>query len=110
MADTTDGSLHQPPPAAIRHLDAPRARAVVESFRRAATFDGRTMRLYVDGDEVASRDRPGRVKPNHFDLVIGSFAPGSRAHFTGLVDEVRLFSRALSTAEIRVCREAVTAP
>lgn len=76
----------------------------------AATFDGRTMRLYVDGDEVASRDRPGRVKPNHFDLVIGSFAPGSRAHFTGLVDEVRLFSRALSTAEIRVCREAVTAP
>jgi hypothetical protein len=88
------------------HLTGPEPLPLGRWVHLAATFDGRTMRLYVDGDEVASRERPGRVNPSHFDLVIGSFAPGSRAHFTGLVDEVRLFSRALSTAEIRICRAA----
>ncbi len=88
------------------HLTGPEPLPLGRWVHLAATFDGQTMRLYVDGDEVASRDRPGRVNPSHFDLVIGSFAPGSRAHFTGLVDEVRLFSRALSTAEIRICRAA----
>ena len=92
------------------HLAAPAPLPLGRWVHLAATFDGRTMRLYVDGDEVASRDRPGRVNPSHFDLVIGSFAPGTRAHFTGLVDEVRLFSRALSTAEIRICREAALRP
>jgi hypothetical protein len=59
------------------------------------------MRLYVDGVEVAALERPGRVKPNHFDLVIGGFAAGSPAHFTGRIDEVRLSSRVLTPEEIR---------
>ncbi|MGB8852239.1 MAG: LamG-like jellyroll fold domain-containing protein [Pirellulales bacterium] len=66
----------------------------------AGTFDGRVMRLYVDGDEVAALDRPGSVNRNHFDLVIGGYAPGSEANFQGTLDEVRLFSRILSPDEI----------
>jgi len=88
------------------HLTGPEPLPLGRWVHLAATFDGRTMRLYVDGDEVASRERPGRVNPSHFDLVIGNFAPGAKAHFTGLVDEVRLFSRVLSTAEIRICGQA----
>ena len=90
------------------HLTGPDPLPLGRWVHLAATFDGRTMRLYVDGNEVASLDRPGRVNPSHFDLVIGGFAPRARAHFTGLVDEVRLFSRALSADEVRLCHEAVT--
>lgn len=67
----------------------------------AGTFDGRTMRLYEDGAEVATLDRPGPVNRNHFDLMIGGYAPGSGANFEGQLDDVRLFSRALSPQEIR---------
>jgi hypothetical protein len=88
------------------HLTGPDPLPLGRWVYLAATFDGHTMRLYVDGAEVASCDRPGRVNPSHFDLVIGSFSPESRAHFTGLVDEVRLFSRGLSTAEVRICWQA----
>ena len=64
------------------------------------------MRLFVDGTEVAALDRPGPVHPSHFDLVIGGFQAGSRSNFVGLVDEVRLFSRALSGEEVRICAQA----
>jgi hypothetical protein len=50
------------------------------------------------------------VNPSHFDLVIGGFAAGSRANFAGLIDEVRLFSRALSADEVRMCWQAGTQP
>jgi hypothetical protein len=76
----------------------------------AGTFDGHTMRLYVDGAEVATLDRPGPIKQSHFDLVIGGFAPQSPAHFQGHLDEVRLFSRALAAGEIRRYRDALAAP
>jgi hypothetical protein len=68
------------------------------------------MRLFVDGTEVAALDRPGPVHPSHFDLVIGGFLDGSPANFVGLVDEVRLFSRALSSDEVRICARAVGEP
>jgi hypothetical protein len=50
------------------------------------------------------------VQPSHFDLVIGGFCDGSQANFVGLVDEVRLFSRALSGDEVRICAQAGGVP
>ena len=91
------------------HLSGPEPLPLGRWVHLAGTFDGRTMRLFVDGVEVAALDRPGRVNPSHFDLVIGGFRAASRANFAGLVDEVRLFSRALSADEVRMCWQA-TAP
>ncbi len=88
------------------HLTGPDPLPLGRWVHLAGTFDGHTMRLFVDGGEVATLDRPGRVNPSHFDLVIGGFAPGSPAHFTGLVDEVRVFARALSPDEVRLCWQA----
>jgi beta-galactosidase len=65
----------------------------------AATFDNRVMRLYVDGKEVAHRDRPGLIKPSSADLYLGTFA-GTPARFHGLLDDVRIFDRPLTPAEI----------
>lgn len=66
----------------------------------AGTFDGTTMRLYVDGVECATMDRPGPVKPNAFPLCLGSYEAGHQAHFVGRLDDVRLYGRALSPADI----------
>ncbi|MCC6729943.1 MAG: glycoside hydrolase family 99-like domain-containing protein [Chthonomonadales bacterium] len=65
------------------------------------TCDGTTMRLYMDGVEVAHMARAGRVRGNDYGLCLGSYAIGHRAHFTGVLDEVRIYGRALSAAEIR---------
>ncbi len=66
----------------------------------AATFDGKIMRIYVDGEECGTMERPGPVKPSEARLCLGNYEPGHRAHFTGMLDEVKLHSRALSAAEI----------
>lgn len=67
----------------------------------AGTFDGQTIRVYMDGEVCGELERPGTVGANGFPLILGSYAPGHTAHFAGLLDEVMLFGRALSQAEIR---------
>ncbi|HEY3323570.1 MAG TPA: LamG-like jellyroll fold domain-containing protein [Planctomycetota bacterium] len=67
----------------------------------AGTFDGKTMRIYVDGKEQGSLERPGEIKPNAFHLCIGNFEVKHAAFFNGLLDEVKLYRRALTADEIR---------
>lgn len=67
----------------------------------AVTFDNKTIRLYVDGRQVGALDRPGPVKPSDLPLYVGSFAPGHNAHFTGLIDDVKLYDRPLSAREVQ---------
>jgi len=64
------------------------------------TFDGQIERIYVDGEEQGSMERPGPIKPNNFHLCLGNYEVGHASHFTGLLDEVRLYDRALSAREI----------
>lgn len=68
------------------------------------TFDGSTVRLFVDGSEVGSgtpHSAPiGYLLTNSNDLFIGDY-PGCRAHsFLGVIDEVMVWSRALTPAEV----------
>jgi len=67
----------------------------------AGTFDGQTMRLYMDGEEQGALARPGPLQPNGRPLCLGNYDAGHAAHFTGLLDEVKLYSRALSADEVR---------
>ena len=80
----------------------------------AATYDGKVYRLYLDGIEVASggtlcrgkRDTvplDGAAHPltvNRNALTIGSFSKGYAYVFKGVIDEVRIYSRAKTAAEI----------
>jgi hypothetical protein len=66
----------------------------------AGTYDGQTMRIYVDGVQSGSADRGGDVAPSGRDLFLGSFSIDHDAHFTGILDEVRLYDRALTPSEI----------
>ena len=66
----------------------------------AGTYDGTTLRLYVDGVEVANQSQSGLIETSSAALTIGGdFLYGQ--YFTGLIDEVRIYDRALSAAEIQ---------
>ena len=67
----------------------------------AGTFDGKEMKIYVDGEVRGRLDRPGPAKPNEFHLCLGNYEVKHQAHFTGLLDEVKLYNRALTANEVR---------
>jgi chitodextrinase len=67
----------------------------------ATTFDGATIRLFVNGVQVASVAQTAPLSPTADTLQIGAdFYPTE--YFAGLIDEVRIYNRALSPAEIQV--------
>jgi len=68
----------------------------------AATYDNETMRLYVDGQLKGELKRGGAIRPSAGKLVLGNYMGGhATAWFDGVMDEVRLYDRALSAEEIR---------
>ncbi|MDA0180301.1 PQQ-dependent sugar dehydrogenase [Solirubrobacter phytolaccae] len=66
----------------------------------ASTWDGTRLRLFVNGSEVSSQAVSGTLRTSTGTLKIGGNAVWSE-WFRGLVDEVRLYNRALSVAEIQ---------
>jgi hypothetical protein len=67
----------------------------------AGTFDGKTMRIYVDGEEHGAMDRPGPINVSNLHLCLGNYELRHPSYFHGLIDEVKLYNRALSPDEIR---------
>jgi len=66
----------------------------------AATFDGTTMRLFVDGEPCGVMERPGRLLPTDGRLVLGNYDLAHPAFFRGLLDDVRIHRRVLSADEL----------
>jgi hypothetical protein len=61
-------------------------------YHIAGTYDGNTMKLFVNGQNVASEVHKGSITPNDTPLWIGSGAPNTR-NFIGVIDEVRISNR-----------------
>jgi len=65
----------------------------------AATFDGKAMRVYLDGREVAALDRPGEIASgSNAPPCIGSSNGGEC--FQGAMDELQIYPAALNTEQI----------
>jgi hypothetical protein len=66
----------------------------------AATFDGATLRLYVNAVQIASM-----ATANAIDATTGALRIGGNTvwteYFNGLIDEVRIYNRPLSQAELQ---------
>jgi hypothetical protein len=66
----------------------------------ASTFDGATVRLFVNGVQVASQAQSTQLAPTTGTLQIGADSYPAES-FIGRIDEVRIYNRALSAAEIQ---------
>jgi hypothetical protein len=66
----------------------------------ASTFDGATVRLFVNGVQVASQAQSTLFVPTTGTLQIGADSYPAES-FIGRIDEVRIYNRALSAAEIQ---------
>lgn len=66
----------------------------------AATYDGATMRLYVNGVQVTSRAQTGTIPTSSGALSFGGDVAFGQ-YFAGRIDEIRIYDRAMSAAEIQ---------
>jgi Concanavalin A-like lectin/glucanases superfamily len=66
----------------------------------AVTYDGATLRLYVNGRQVSSQATTGTIQTPSNPLWIGGNRPYGE-NFRGLIDEIRVYDHALSENEIR---------
>jgi hypothetical protein len=75
----------------------------------ACTYDGRDLRVYLEGREVAVTAVNRPRQPGALPLAIGRRQDAYNV-FLGDIDEVRLYSRALTAAEIAARAAAAGAP
>ncbi len=66
----------------------------------ATTYDGAALRLFVNGTQVATKAATGAMPATANPLRIGGNTLWGE-YFAGLIDEVRVYNRALSAAEIQ---------
>ena len=66
----------------------------------AVTVSSSAIAFYVDGVKVDEQDGPITLLANDGDMFIGKSDPSSSSFFKGQIDEVKIFSKALSDQEI----------
>ena len=82
------------------YLDSGRTPVVGQWQHVAATYDGAVARFYLDGVLVASRAFTGDFEaPNTWR--IGTYGANPPGLFDGVIDEIRIYDRAISPAELQ---------
>ncbi len=71
----------------------------------AFTNDTKTGKIYIDGKEEVEGDVPGKLNANDDPWRIGQDCERLNYVFAGIIDEVRLWNRALSEDEINTFME-----
>ena len=92
------GALHNTTPAA--------ALAAGAWQHLAATFDGTRLRVYVNGVQVESFAVSGNLATSTRPLFIGGNVVFGDEFFSGVIDEVRIYNRALTADEIQTVMAA----
>ena len=74
-------------------------------YHATLVYDQSTLKLYLNGQEIASTELTGPVDQDAgMALAIGA-QPGGGNYFDGLIDDVRILQRAISTEEIQTILE-----
>lgn len=66
-----------------------------------ATLTNNTLKLYVNGVLDSTRTFTGNIGYSNMDLYIGWGTSGANEYYKGKMDEIRIYSRALSASEIQ---------
>ncbi len=80
--------------------NGPQALPVNKWSHLVATYDGSYQRVYVNGVQVAARAQTGLIPTSSGALRIGGNSIWGN-YFTGLIDEVRIYNRALTGDEVK---------
>jgi PKD repeat protein len=75
----------------------------------AGTYDGSVLRLYVNGIQVATKAQSGNLGYSNEALTLGGNTL-FQAFWQGSIDDVRIYNRALSVAEIQTDMGAAVGP
>ena len=71
-------------------------------YHAAAVYDGSTMKLYLDANEVGSVEKSGPITSTTTSVAIGHNPPDAgNTPWDGLIDDVRIYQRALSQADLQ---------
>ncbi len=66
----------------------------------AATYDGSNIRMYVGGTLASTQSAPGSLASSSFGINVGSDTSSAGRHFDGGIQDVQMWSGALSQAQI----------
>jgi hypothetical protein len=74
----------------------------------AGVYDGKTIRLYLDGQERGSKTASGRIAVTRDLLYVATRTSNAiqTDHFKGILDELRIYDRALSVREVELLSQA----
>ena len=86
--------------SSVTYVSGPTASPVNAWTHVALTYDGTTLRLFVNGTQVATQAATGAIQTTTNPLWIGGNSPYGE-YFAGLIDEVRVYNRALTATEIQ---------
>lgn len=72
-------------------------------YHVAGTYDGTTMRAYINGQEVGTTAYTGTVTNGTYDLYLGraAYTVGGTRYFDGNIDEVRIWNAAVPQTAIQ---------
>ncbi len=73
-------------------------------YHTVITYDGSVLKIYIDGVLKNSYNNPALSSEVGYETQIGAiyFQSGQNRSFKGLIDEVRIYNRALSAEEIQM--------
>jgi beta-galactosidase len=71
-----------------------------EWHRVTGVYDGKELRLFVDGRLLGTREFNGRARSTPFPVMVGNNAEHLDRQVAGVIREARIYNRALSTDEI----------
>jgi beta-galactosidase len=77
--------------------------------RLAGVFDGKEVRLYIDGKLAGQTAFQGRVERTPFPVMVGANAEQPDRETIGIIREARVYNRALTEAEIAAEQRQVEA-
>jgi hypothetical protein len=76
----------------------------------ASTYDGAVLRFYVNGTQVSTANVTGNMVTTTNMLRIGGSTALGTQYFAGLIDEVRIYNKALTQAQIQADMNTPVAP
>jgi hypothetical protein len=102
---------------AYLYVDSPDVLETGKWYHLAGTWDSSRLVLYINGSEVASATNSiGAVRNTTGDLVIGAQLPVQynvswhNLGFSGIIDRVQIYSKALTAEEINANYNSIFAP